>query len=149
MNFEFEFTLAAALKAPVEIGAAPFGVRRFIEVSGGTVEGKRVKGRALTGGGDWLLIGTDGFARLDVRAQFLTEDGASIYMYYPGLLELNQKVGEALASGGSTDYGDQYFRTTPRFEAGDPRYAWLNQSLFVAEGRIGSGMVEYKVYRVV
>ena len=38
----------------------------------------------------------------------------------------------------------------PRFETGDLRYAWLNQSLFVAEGRFGPGsMVEYKVYRVV
>lgn len=149
MNFEFEFSLVATLKPPVEIGAGPFGVRNFFEVTGGTVEGKRVKGKALTGGGDWLLIGADGFARLDVRAQLLTEDGASIFVCYPGLLEMNQKVGEALASGGSTDYGDQYFRTTPRFETGDPRYAWLNQSLFVAEGRIGPGMVEYKVYRVV
>jgi hypothetical protein len=149
MNFEFEFTFAATLKPPVEIGAGPFGVRTFFEASGGTVEGKRIKAKGLTGGGDWLLIGTDGFARLDVRAQFLTEDGVSIYVYYPGLLELNQKVGEALASGGSTDYADQYFRTTPRFECGDPRYAWLNQSLFVAEGRIGPSMVEYKVYRVV
>ena len=148
MNFEFEFMLAATLKPPVEIGAGPFGVRRYYEVNGGTVEGKRLKGKALTGGGDWLLVGADGFARLDVRAQFVTEDGASIYASYPGLLELNQKVGQAIASGGSTDYGDQYFRTMPRFETGDPRYAWLNQNLFVAEGRVGAGMVEYKVYRV-
>ena len=148
MNFEFEFTLVAALKAPVEIGAGPFGVRTFYEVSSATVEGKRIKGKGLTGGGDWILIGSDGFGRLDVRAQLLTEDGVSIYAYYPGLLELNQKVGEALATGGSTDYADQYFRTTPRFECGDPRYAWLNQSLFVAEGRFGPSMVEYKVYRI-
>ena len=52
--------------------------------------------------------------------------------------------------GGETDFGDQYFRTTPRFETGDPRYAWLNQSTFVAEGRIlPERTVEYKVYRVV
>jgi hypothetical protein len=48
------------------------------------------------------------------------EDRAAIYAYYPGLLELNQKVGQAIASGGQTDYADQYFRTTPRFETGDP-----------------------------
>jgi hypothetical protein len=148
MDFAFEFMLAGTLKPPVEIGAGPFGVRRYYEVIDGSVEGKRIKGKVLTGGGDWLLLGADGFARLDVRAQFVTEDGASIYATYPGLLELNQKVGEALASGRMTDYGDQYFRTTPRFETGDPRYAWLNQSLFVAEGRVGAGKVEYKVYRV-
>jgi len=48
----------------------------------------------------------------------------------------------------STDYVNQHFRTTPQFETGDPRYAWLNQSVFVAEGRVGPGRVEYKVYRV-
>jgi hypothetical protein len=146
MDFEYEFAVVGKLKAPLDVGAGPFGVRRY-EVIGGSIEGKRIKGKALTGGGDWLLVGADGFARLDVRVQFLTEDGAAIYAYYPGLLELNQKVGQAIASGGQTDYGDQYFRVTPRFETGDQRYAWLNQTLFAAEGRLGAGMVEYKVYR--
>jgi len=149
MNFELEFTFGATFKPPVDIGAGPFGNRNVYELTGGTVEGKRLKGKVLTGGADWLLIGADGFARLDVRGQFLTDDGASIYVQYAGLLEMNQKVGEAVASGGSTDYGDQYFRITPRLETGDPRYAWLNQSVFVAEGRLGPGKVEYKVYRVV
>ena len=148
MNLEYEFSYVATLKPPVQIGAGPFGTRIFAEVTGGTVEGKRLKGKVLTGGGDWALIGTDGYARLDVRAQFLTDDGAPPYVQYTGLLEMNQKVADALAIGGSTDYGDQYFRTTPRFETGDPRYAWLNKSLFVAEGRFGPGQVEYKVYRV-
>ncbi len=148
MKLEHEFTYVATLKPPVQIGAGPFGTRNFFEVTGGTVEGKRLKGKIITGGGDWLLVGPDGFGRLDVRAQFLTDDGASLYVYYTGLLEMNQKVADALAKGASTDYGDQYFRTTPRFETGDPRYAWLNQSIFVAEGRVGPGQVEYKVYRV-
>jgi Protein of unknown function (DUF3237) len=148
MNLEHEFTYVATLKPPVEIGAGPFGTRSFFEVTGGTVEGKRLKGKILPGGGDWLLAGADGYGRLDVRAQFLTHDGASLYLQYGGLIQMNQNVIDALAKGATTDYGDQYFRTTPRFETGDPRYAWLNQSIFVAEGRVGPGCVEYKVYRV-
>jgi hypothetical protein len=148
MNLEFAFTLLGSLNPPVEIGAGPFGTRRFFEVTGGRVDGERLKGKVLSGGGDWLLVGSDGFARLDVRAQMVTDDGVSIFAYYTGLLELNQKVAEAVANGRSTDYGDQYFRTTPRFETGDTRYAWLNQSLFVAEGRLQTGAVEYKVHRI-
>ncbi len=148
MNLEHEFTYVATLKPPVRIGAGPFGTRNFVEVTGGTVEGKRLKGKVLTGGGDSLLIALDRYARLDVRDQLLTDDGASLYMHYTGLLQMNQKVVDALAKGANTDYGDQYFRTTPRFETGDPRYAWLNQSIFVAEGRFGPGCVEYQVYRV-
>jgi Protein of unknown function (DUF3237) len=60
-----------------------------------------------------LLRETDGFARLDVRAQLLTDDGAFICVNYAGLLELTEKVGQALATGGSTGFGDYYLRTTP------------------------------------
>jgi Protein of unknown function (DUF3237) len=74
-----------------------------------------------------LLAGEDGFARLDVRTQFLTDDGAVIYSYYGGLLQMTPKVQAALTDpNSSTDFTDQYFRTTPRFETGDPRYAWMN-----------------------
>jgi hypothetical protein len=149
MKLEHEFDYHALLKQPVVVGAGPFGIRTFHEVTGGRVEGKRLRAKVLTGGGDWLLVGPDGWGRLDVRAQLLTDDGAGIYVAYFGMLELNDKVQKALAAGQATDFAEQYFRTNPRFETGDPRYAWLQQSMFVAEGRIISGPgVEYKVYRV-
>jgi hypothetical protein len=148
MNLEYEFTYHANLKAPVVIGAGPYGTRLFYEITGGRVEGARINGTVLTGGGDWLLVGPDGWGRLDVRAQFLTDDGAAIYCAYYGVVEMNATVQQAGAAGTGTDYGDQYFRTTPRFETGDPRYAWLNQTLFVGEGRLRPGGVEYKVCRV-
>ena len=63
-------------------------------------------------------------------------------------LGLNDAVQRALASGGGTDYGDQYFFTNPRFETGDERYAWLNTTFFIGEGRILPGPgVEYRVWR--
>jgi len=151
MNLEHEFTYRAALKPPLAVGPGPYGTRLFFEVIDGTFEGKRLKGKMLGGGGDWLLAGADGFGRLDVRAQLVTNDGAAIYLTYFGILELNDKVQKAIGDTTTgTDYGDQYFRTSPRFETGDPRYAWLNQSTFVAEGHLlPNRTVEYKVYRVV
>ena len=81
--------------------------------------------------------------------QVETDDGAFVYIQYYGLIEINEKIQAAMASSEGTDFGDQYFRTTPRFETGDPRYAWLNQSVFVGEGRFYPGFgVEYRVYRV-
>ena len=150
MNLEYEFRYQARLKPPVAIGAGPYGTRMFFEVIGGEFEGKRLKGKILSGGGDWLLAGADGFSRLDVRIQLLTDDGAAIYGVYFGLLETNAKVRAALGDPKSgTDFGDQYFRATPRFETGDPRYAWLNQSLFVSEGRVLPGsIVQYNCYLV-
>jgi hypothetical protein len=148
MQLEYELTYTATLKDPLTIGAGPYGTRVVYEVTGGRFDGKRLKGKVLTGGADWLLVGPDGWGRLDVRAQFLTDDGAAIYAVYYGVLEMNEKVQRAITAGGSTDYGDQYFRTSPRFETGDPRYSWLNQTVFVAEGRVVPHAVENKVYRV-
>jgi uncharacterized protein DUF3237 len=151
ITLEYEFGYRASLKPPLPVGPGPYGTRLFFEVTEGTFEGKRLKGKILTGGGDWLLVGADGFGRLDVRAQFVTDDGAAIYLSYFGLLEMNAKIQAVVADTKlGSDFGDQYFRTNPRFETGDPRYAWLNQTLFLAEGHFLPGRtVEYKVYRVV
>jgi hypothetical protein len=150
MNLEYEFSYRAALKPPLDCGAGPLGTRLFFEVIHGSFDGKRLKGKFVGGGGDWLLAGADGFGRLDVRAQLLTEDGATIYLQYFGLLQMTDKVQAAVSDTKSgTEYGDQYFRTSPRFETGDPRYAWMNQSVFLAEGHLlPDRTVEYKVYRV-
>lgn len=144
MELVHEFDFYGMLKAPVA-----FGERMFLEVAEGQVTGSRLNGRLLGGGGDWIVLGSNGWGQVDVRGQIETDDGAFIYTYYTGLLELNDKVMTATTSGGGTDFGDQYFRTTPRFETGDERYKWLTTSLFVAEGRLkeGSG-VEYRVHRV-
>lgn len=62
---------------------------------------------------------------------------------------MNDKVQAAMGADAATAYEDQYFRTAPRFETGDERYQWLNQSVFVGEGRIIEGFrVEYRVYRL-
>ena len=95
------------------------------------------------------MLGSDGWGQVDVRGQIGTNDGAFIYTHYTGLLELNDKVIAATTSGVGTDWGDQYFRTAPRFETSDERYKWLTASIFVAEGRLKEGGgVDYRVYRI-
>ena len=148
-KLEYLMTYRADLEAPVEIGAVPSGSRQIYHVTGGSFEGPRLEGKILAGGGDWLLIGNDGVGRLDVRATFETEDGARVYVQYHGVLIINEKVGVALAEGRETQYGDTYFMTQPRFETGDPRYAWLNSIVAVSEGRVLPNAVEYRVFQVV
>jgi len=84
-----------------------------------------------------------------VRATLETDDGARIYVQYYGVIVMNEAVNRALAPGGATAYGDTYFMTQPRCETGDPRYKWLNRVIAVAEGRLVSGNVEYRVFEVV
>jgi hypothetical protein len=144
----YEFTFSAQVLPPVNVGAAPMGARMCFQMGGGNVGGERLRGRFL-GGGDWLQIGPDGYGRVDVRGQIETHDGAFIYVNYTGFLEMNETLGNALGSGGETQFADAYLRTAPRLECGDARYAWVNHTLFVAAGRLlGGGHVEYRVYRV-
>ena len=143
-----EFTMNAEVFPPVDVGATPLGGRMCFAMGSGEVSGARLSGRFLSGG-DWLQIGADGYGRVDVRGQIQTQDGAFIYIRYHGFLQMNEKVGAALASGVGTEFADAYLRTSPLLECGDPRYAWVNHTLFVAAGRLlAGGKVEYRVYRV-
>ena len=147
-KLEYLMTYRGDLKPPVNVGAGPAGSRQIFDVTGGSLEGPRLKGRLLPSGADWMLIGPDGVGRLDVRGTFETDDGAHIYVQYHGILMLNDKVAQALAGGGELEYGDTYFFTAPRFETGDERYAWLNSMVTIGEGRLLPNAVEYRVYQV-
>lgn len=147
MKLVQECSFTATLEQPVPVGAGPIGTRMIYEIREGAVVGARLRGRVL-GGAEWALIGPDGFLRVDVRLQVETHDGAHIYVQYLGLLEMNDAVQRASGGGGGTDYGDQYFYTNPRMETGDPRYAWVNTTFFIGEGRLRPGPgVEYRVWR--
>ena len=144
-----EFTYRVQIKPPVDIGAGPFGHRMIFEVTEGEVEGERLNGTVLTGGAEWFLAGADGYGRVDVRLQMTTHDGANIYFQYFGILEINEASLGAIGAGAATDFEDHYFRTTPRLETGDERYAWVNHTVFVGKGHVLPGLlVEYDVYRV-
>ncbi|MEV0711622.1 MULTISPECIES: DUF3237 domain-containing protein [Nocardia] len=149
-------TVTANLKPPIMIGPGPYGVRMFVEILDGVLEGapgvsavEAITGKVLSGGGDWALIGADGYVRLDVRVQFQTSDGAAIYASFPGLIEMNDKVQRAFTEGTGTDFDDQYFRVTPQLETGDSALSWVNHTAFLGEGRFIDGFgLQYNMYRV-
>jgi hypothetical protein len=145
---EFEYTVDVA--PPQDVGAGPFGHRMSIPVPGGELVGERLKGSFVGAAGDWILIGPDGYGRLDVRGTLETVDGAYIFFQYSGLLEMTPAVMAILGGGETpTDFGDQHFFTNPRLETGDDRYAWVNRTFFVGEGRLLAGpRVNYKVFRL-
>ncbi len=147
MKLDYLMTYRAELKPPVDVGQGPLGARQIFDVTGGTFEGPKLRGTILPSGADWLQVGSDGIARLDVRGTFATDDGAHIYLQYFGVLDL-ASVSEKLARGEAIEFGETYFMTTPRFETGDVRYAWLNRIAAVAEGRGGTNWVGYRVYQL-
>jgi hypothetical protein len=128
------------------IGQTPFGERTTYIVGEGVFSGPRLRGRILAGGGDWFVRGANDLARLDVRKTFETDDGALLHVSYIGLYKFNKAVTRALELGGDAQFGDTLFMAQVQFETGDPRYAWLNETLAVAEARETAGGVEYQLY---
>ncbi|GAA0292085.1 DUF3237 family protein [Kineococcus aurantiacus] len=149
MNLEEAFRLTIDIVPPVEIGDTPLGRRSLIGASGGTIVGERLNGTLNPGGGDWMLSTADGYSRPDVRHTLTTHDGAVVYFHGGGLIEMNEATLAAIGGQRPSDFGDAYIRLSLTLESGDSRYAWVNESLFVAEGRLLAGpRIEYVVHRL-
>jgi hypothetical protein len=147
IDSEHLFDLDITLEPGMAIGATPFGARSVIAVTGGSVSGPRITGTVLAHGADWLLSFAGGHNELDVRTTIETHDGARIYLRYAGVLRIPQEMlGRAIS--GDVDESAYYFRTTPRMECGDERYAWVNSTICVGHGRVGQNRVMYRVFAV-
>ena len=148
MNLQPLFKAEITLAAPQELGDTPMGRRRIINITGGRFHGERLSGRVLPGGADWQVIRADGVADLDARYTFETRDGALIYVRNHGLRHGPPEVLKRLMAGEAVDPLTYYMRTTPTFETGDARYAWLNRIICVATGARRAAAVELEVFEV-
>jgi hypothetical protein len=145
---EFLFKIQFEVPPPLDLGETPYGRRRIARVTGGTFEGLKLKGSVLDGGGDWLLLRRDGVLQLDVRVALETDDKQHIYMSYRGYRHGPKEVIERLNKGEIVDPSLYYFRSTPYFETGSEKYAWMNGICAVAVGaRLATGPV-YEVFQV-
>jgi hypothetical protein len=63
---------------------------------------------------------------------------------------MTSAIKDIIAGGDTpTNFGEQYFFINPRLETGDERYSWVNQTVFIGEGRALPGPgVKYRVYRL-
>jgi hypothetical protein len=148
MNSALLMVLQVTVGTPQKIGAVPHGTRATAPIVGGNFEGPRLRGRVLTGGGDWTLLRSDGVLELDLRVTLETDDGALIHLASFGLRHGPPEVLAALARGETVDPASYYFRTTPRFETGHAKYAFLNRLLAVSTGdRKATGPI-YTMYEV-
>jgi hypothetical protein len=110
--------------APTQaIGACPRGTRLTFPITGGVFDGDRLRGKVLSGGDDWVIKRPDGVLELDLRITLQTDDGALVHMTFEGIRD-------------DAAPGAPYFRTLPRFETAEPKYAFLNELLAVGTGEI-------------
>ena len=138
MNSRPLMTVRIAGAPSQKLGAVPHGIRSIIPVTGGDFEGPRLRGKVLSGGGDWLLLRDDGVLELDLRITLETDDHALIHMTFQGLRHGPPDVIAALGRGEAIDPARYYFRTLPRFETSTERYAYLNRIITVGAGEVRS-----------
>ncbi|MBB94347.1 MAG: hypothetical protein CML68_07085 [Rhodobacteraceae bacterium] len=131
-----------------EMGAGRAGQRRIIPIVGGTVEGPELQGRILDVGADWQTIFASGVAELDTRYAMETHDGAVIEIVNYGYRFGPRHVIEALARGEAVAPTSYSMRTQARLETGDPRYDWVNRTLFVGTGARLAAQVQVSLFAV-
>lgn len=151
IRLEYEMTYQETIEGPLpSTKGSPLGERLCWKIAAGTLAGPRINAKIVMPGIDWIRIGADGIRRQDLRAQLATDDGETVLFYYSiGLIRPTETFLDALATGKETTWSDQYMRMVPEFIVGGKKYAWLNESIFVAEGRLaGPKEIEYLIYRI-
>lgn len=147
-SLEFVCTLNVQLDPVMEMGPGQAGRRRIIPIVGGEVVGETLSGKVLNLGADWQTVFSNGVAEIDTRYAFETHDGALIEVINFGYRHGPPEVIAAIAAGETVDPEQYYMRTHARLETGDPRYAWVNRTLFVGKGHRLSNAVQIDLFAV-
>ena len=142
------FSIRCELTNILDLGPAPFGHRRVVNLLGGTVSGAKLNGRVLPGGADWQIMAADG--GLDIHARYTLESdaGALVQVDSRGLRHGPSDVLAQLARGEEVAPSLYYFRTMMRFETAHPSTDWLNRILGLARGAREKNAVRLDVYEV-
>ena len=148
LRSELLYRMRLEVAAPFDIGNGPRGQRLVIPFKGGRFEGPKLRGEVLVTGGDWLLQRPDGVFELDVRRTLRTDDGHHIYAAYRGILTGSADSLARMGRGDAVPASDLYFRTTPVFETGSEKYAWLNRIVSVGIGAITATGAELEVFQI-
>jgi hypothetical protein len=133
---------------PAQPITTPLGTRMTFITAGGVVDGPKLRGELLPGGGDWLVVGNDGTGRVDVRATLRTHDGVLIHYESRGIIKIPADGPQRLAAGEVLPFEETYVRTTPKFETADERYAWLSEVVALGYNILSPNHIDYRIYQV-
>ena len=126
------FTITLNIQAEHEVGKTPYGQRRLLDVSGGTITGERLQGTVLTGGLEYELTLENGVVE------------------YQGINVLDTSAGRIFVrSCGVASDKDSGARIIPDFEATmSGSNAFLNTGKWVATREVTDGKMKLDVYDV-
>jgi hypothetical protein len=135
--------------ADMHIYAVPAGTRVTAVAEGGRLDGRRVEGDVLPGGGDWIVVGADGVARLDVRLTVRTDGGDLVHLAGQGRVRLGEAAQASFLAGDTVTPPDVVGRGTTQFEAAGEALAWLNAAVAVGTvTELSRRHIRYRYYEL-
>jgi len=148
LKSEFLYEAYVDLDKPIELGITPQGNRQIYYFKGGSLKGPNIKGVVIPGGGNWLLIRSDGAAQMDIKATIRTDDGHFIYSYDSGYLYASPEIWQKMMKEEPIDPSEYYLRSVPYYETSSEKYSWMNRIVAVGIGRLTETGVAFKVYKI-
>jgi hypothetical protein len=141
-RLEFCFEIKIAFANIQALGDMPSGAGRgAVYISGGTIDGPRLKGRVLKdSGGDWSLFRPDGVLAMDARYMLEADDGTLILLYNRGYLwgrspDVMPRMRAWMFNGApAVGFDEFYLRAAPTFEVAKGKHDWLMRHVFVGVG---------------
>lgn len=148
LELALEFRLTLGPRRHIKV--APGYTRGAVLVEGGTFDGEGIRGRIVeNSGGDFPLVRDDGSGRFESQILLETDDGAFIFKRSTGVRHAPPEVVERLLAQMPVDPHSYYMRMTPRFEAPEGRYDWLNRTIFVGVGQRNPTGSIFRYWKVV
>ncbi|MCU0955908.1 MAG: DUF3237 family protein [Hydrogenophaga sp.] len=123
------------LQPEVDHGLTPRGRRLHVPITGGRLDGPRLRAKVLPGGADWQLIRTDRVFELEAVYDLCCDDGTLVHVR-----------NQAIWRSDTGDWPARYAMCQPRFEAPLGPHDWLNDHLFV--GTIAQGDATHPSIRI-
>lgn len=150
-GFEYCFELRCEVDDALPLGGSTPGEGlHFARVSGGTLDGPRLRGIVLDSGGDWwngrgLTVALD--ARYVIQAE-VADGTAGIEVVNRGIWRTDEKTFERMLAGEAVAEEDLYYRTAFQFRTEHPDLQWLTDSQFIGYARAEPGLVIIRVFRL-
>jgi uncharacterized protein DUF3237 len=132
-SLHYAFAARVAVGPEEHIGHGSGDEALFVPITGGSVDGPRLRGTILAGGGDWMVKRGEVYA-LEARYLIRTTDGALIDVVNRGFWRETP--------------GGLYYRTSPVFRTDAPAHRWLAETVFVGLAREEGGDVCIRFYAV-
>ncbi|MFJ8083110.1 hypothetical protein RKD23_000513 [Streptomyces sp. SAI-170] len=131
---EFVFEIRAEVSDTLHIGHGDGEVTEFTPIVGGSVDGPRLRGTVLPGGGDWSSTRGE-VCELEARYLIQAEDGAVIDIVNRGYYRPRPDAPDQFDGDVQVSEAGHYYRTSPVFRTDAPAHRWLAETVFVGLAR--------------